>query len=761
MAMSSRTTPVSIPGDTFDYSLIGVNSTRAIEKGLAEADWYQCPVPRETMRGFLQRKDAPAIRDTMLWFALILSSALATYALRHSVWAVFPYLAYCVLYASTSDSRWHESGHGTAFKTDWMNSVLYEIASFMVMRESTVWRWSHTRHHSDTLIVGRDPEIAVPRPPDVTRILMSFFNLKGYPKYFKSVLLHVSGHMSAEEQMYIPESEYSKIYLRARIYLSIYAAAVVVALSTRSLAPLLFVGLPNLFGSWLLVTYGLTQHAGLAENVLDHRLNCRTVEMGVVNRFLYWNMNYHIEHHMFPLVPYHALRKLHAVVKNDCPPPYPSLFAAWREIIPAIARQVKDPAYHVKRRLPERKLRILHNRSSDIRQEANGWLDACATAELKPGDVLRVDHGRKTYALYRTHEGALYATDGICTHGNTHLAGGLIIGNTIECPKHNGRFSLIDGSPARVPVCRGLATYPVEEREQRILIHVDSPGGAGAREPQAGEFRVVSNRNVATFIKELVLEPVNPDSPVKFTAGDYLQFEIPIYDEINFDTFDIPEPYATVWRHQHLFDLVARNVQGAKRNNYSLANNLKMETTLRLNVRIATPPPGQDCAPGAGSSYLFSLKPGDKLSAIGPFGDFHIKPTQREMVYIGGGAGMAPLRAHLSHLLETEQTARKISFWYGARSHQELFYADYFDSLAESHPNFAFHLALSSPLPEDAWKGHVGLIHEVVFDEYLRTHSNPTAVEYYLCGPPMMIKACTKMLENLGVPLHQIAFDEF
>jgi Na(+)-translocating NADH:ubiquinone oxidoreductase F subunit len=216
-----------------------------------------------------------------------------------------------------------------------------------------------------------------------------------------------------------------------------------------------------------------------------------------------------------------------------------------------------------------------------------------------------------------------------------------------------------------------------------------------------------------------------------------------------------------VWRHQHLFDLVARNVQGAKRNNYSLANNLKMETTLRLNVRIATPPPGQDCAPGAGSSYLFSLKPGDKLSAIGPFGDFHIKPTQREMVYIGGGAGMAPLRAHLSHLLETEQTARKISFWYGARSHQELFYADYFDSLAESHPNFAFHLALSSPLPEDAWKGHVGLIHEVVFDEYLRTHSNPTAVEYYLCGPPMMIKACTKMLENLGVPLHQIAFDEF
>lgn len=760
--MSSNTTSVFIPAEDFDYSLTGVNSTRAIEKGLAEADWYQSPVPRETMRGLLERKDAPAIRDTIIWFALILLCALATCALRHTLWAIVPYLSYCVLYASTSDSRWHESGHGTAFKSDWMNSALYEIASFMVMRESTVWRWSHTRHHSDTLIVGRDPEVAVPRPPDVKGILMSFFNLKGYPRYFKHVLLHCSGSMSADEKMYIPESEFPKIYFRARIYLLIYMAAIGLAFSTHSIVPLLFVGLPNLFGTWLMVIYGLTQHAGLAENVLDHRLNCRTMDLGVVNRFLYWNMNYHIEHHMFPLVPYHSLPALHAVVKDDCPPPYPSLLAAWREIIPTIARQIKDPAYHVKRRLPERKSRpIQATLSSDLKQDANGWLDACAASELKRGDILRVDSGRKTYALYRTDEGKLYATDGICTHANTHLASGLIIGDTIECAKHNGRFNLIDGSPARVPICRGLATYPVEERDDRILIHVTSPGGTGVRAPQAAELRVVSNRNVATFIKELVLEPVDFANPIRFTPGDYLQFEIPLYDEIRFNSFDVPEPFATVWRNYHLFDLVARNTEGVKRNNYSLASNLKTESTLRLNVRIATPPPGQDCAPGAGSGYLFSLKPGDCLSAIGPFGDFHIKPTQREMVYIGGGAGMAPLRAHLSHLLETEQTARRISFWYGARSQQELFYADYFTSLAESHPNFAFHLALSSPLPEDAWKGPVGFIHEVVFENYLRSHPNPTVVEYYLCGPPMMIKACTKMLEHLGIPLHQIAFDEF
>ena len=155
-----------------DYSLTGANSRLAVEKGLAEAEWYQCPVPRDTMRQLLERRDAPAIRDTILWFALIFAIGYAVYALWGSYWAAVPYLVYSVLYASTSDSRWHESGHGTAFNTDWLNNALYEIASFMVMRESTVWRWSHNRHHSDTIIVGRDPEIAVPRPPNLVAIVM-------------------------------------------------------------------------------------------------------------------------------------------------------------------------------------------------------------------------------------------------------------------------------------------------------------------------------------------------------------------------------------------------------------------------------------------------------------------------------------------------------------------------------------------------------------------------------------------------------------
>ncbi len=745
-----------------DYSLTGANSTLAVERGLAEADWYQCPVPRETLRKLLERRNGPAIRDTILWFALIVGTAYATYRLWGTWWAVLPYFVYCVMYASTSDSRWHEAGHGTAFKSDWMNNALYEIASFMVMRESTVWRWSHNRHHSDTIIVGRDPEIAVPLPPDLIEIIMKFFNLSVYPAYFRSIVQHSLGRMSAAEKTFIPASEFPDIYRRARIYVAIYAMVIALSVLERSILPLMFVGLANLFGSWLMPIYGLTQHAGLAENVLDHRLNCRTVYMNLVNRYLYWNMNYHVEHHMFPLVPYHALPRLHAAVKEDCPTPYASIPAAWSEIVRTLRRQLKDPAYHVKRKLPPAKALVREDCfRSRTGPDVEGWIEVCGATELRRADAIRFDDAHKTYALYRNEDGRLFATDGFCTHGNTHLSAGLVKASIIECPKHNGRFNLVDGSPARAPICRGLATYPVEELNGSIRINVAHAGGAGARLQESFKFRVVSNRSVATFIKELVLEPVNGGGMAAFIPGDYLQLDIPVYESIRFREFDIPEPYRTVWENQHVFELVARNPAAGRRNNYSLAGNPQTERALRFNVRIATPPPGQECAPGAGSSYVFSLKPGDIVTAIGPFGDFHIKPTQHEMVYIGGGAGMAPLRAHLAHLLETQHTARKISFWYGARSKQEIFYEDYFENLARQHRNFSFNVALSSPLPEDAWTGHTGFIHEVVFAKYLSGHVNPGAVEFYLCGPPMMIEACKRMLAGMGVPSDQIAYDEF
>jgi MocE subfamily Rieske [2Fe-2S] domain protein len=641
-----------------------------------------------------------------------------------------------------------------------MNSALYEIASFMVMRESVVWRWSHNRHHSDTIIVGRDPEIQVPRPPNLVAMALSVFNVGGYQTYFPSLFRHASGRLTAGERTFIPLSEWPLIFRNARICLAVYAVIIASAVVLHSWLPIFLFALPQFFGTWLMIVHNTTQHAGLAENVLDHRLNCRTVYMNPISRFIYWNMNYHVEHHMFPLVPYHALPKLHKLIKDDCPPPYPSILSAWKEILPTIRRQVKDPAYHIRRQLPpprERSPRTFG--SSTTQPDAEGWIEVCLAGQLEKSDVIRFDYGRSTFAVCRDADGKVFGVDGICTHGNTHLADGLIIGGTIECPKHNGRFALADGSPARAPICRGLRTYPVESRGGRLYLNTAKPGGAAVREQKTLKLRVVSNQNVATFIKELVLEP-DGTSSVDFTPGDYLQIEIPAYGKIAFRDFDIPEPYASVWRQHHLFDLTATCMEATRRNNYSLACN-RAEGRLRFNVRIATPPPGQDCAPGVGSAYIFSLRPGDTVSAIGPFGDFHIKPTQREMVYIGGGAGMAPIRAHLSHLLDLENSQRRISYWYGARSRQEIFYQPYFEQMAADHGNFRFHLALSQPLPEDNWTGPEGFIHDVVLEQHLRNHPNLRAVEFYLCGPPQMIKACRKMLADLGVAELQIAFDEF
>ncbi|MCC5836043.1 MAG: NADH:ubiquinone reductase (Na(+)-transporting) subunit F [Opitutales bacterium] len=748
------------PPEKLDYSLTGENARRAVEMGLAEADWYQTPVSRSELRKLLERKNGPAIRDTFIWFALLFLTGGLTVYLWGSLWATFPYLIYAVLYATASDSRWHECSHGTAFRSDWMNNLLYEISSFMVMRESVVWRWSHTRHHSDTIIIGRDPEIQIPRPPDVKALILSCFNLGGYKAYFSSLIRHTLGRISADEKTFIPESEYPKVFRNARIVLGIYLLVVGVSVVFASWVPIFLFVLPQFFGTWLMILHNTTQHAGLAENVLDHRLNCRTVFMPLPNRFIYWNMNYHLEHHMFPLVPYHALPKLHELIKHDCPPPYSGIFTAWREIFPAILKQIKNPSYHVKRKLPAPapvKEEGLYKAEAEPSEE--GWLEVCAARDLVNEDVIRFDYKRKTFALCRDGKGRLYASDGICTHGNTHLAGGLVKGGIIECPKHNGRFNLEDGSPARAPVCRGLATYPIKDVGGRIWLNVMHPGGAGARQEKIYRLSVVSNRSVSTFIKEIVLKPLDTLPDIK--PGDYLQFDIPSYKRISFSDFDIPEPYAEVWRRQQVFDLEVSNEEEGRRNNYSLANNPVAEGVLKFNVRIATPPPGQDCPPGVGSSYMFNLREGDHVSVVGPFGDFHIKPTQKEMVYIGGGAGMAPLRAHISHLFENENTNRKISFWYGARSKQEIFYADYFGDLSRQHENFDFEIALSEPLELDEWEGHKGFIHDIVYENLLVSHPNPKAIEFYLCGPPLMIKACTKMLKKVGVDESQVSYDEF
>ena len=278
---------------------------------------------------------------------------------------------------------------------------------------------------------------------------------------------------------------------------------------------------------------------------------------------------------------------------------------------------------------------------------------------------------------------------------------------------------------------------------------------------QKWEATVESNNNVATFIKELVLNLPEGEN-LKFQAGGYIQIDIPEYHNLSFSDFEIENEYHPDWDQYKIWDLVANNDEPVFRA-YSMANHPAEGNRVMLNVRIATPPPAlwNEAPPGLASSYIFNLKPGDKVTISGPYGEFFIKDTEREMVYIGGGAGMAPMRSHLFHLFQTLKTGRKVSFWYGARSVREMFYDEHFKEIENKFPNFSYNVALSEPMEEDNWSGHTGFIHQVLHDEYLKNHEDPTEIEYYMCGPPPMINACDGMLDSLGVDKEMIAYDSF
>ena len=287
------------------------------------------------------------------------------------------------------------------------------------------------------------------------------------------------------------------------------------------------------------------------------------------------------------------------------------------------------------------------------------------------------------------------------------------------------------------------------------------------------ECEVVSNWNVSTFIKEFVVKLPEGET-LEFESGGYIQIDVPLC-VVEFKDMDIrpdpktgddPKKFQPDWDKFNLWDLTMKNDEPIFRA-YSMANHPAEGNIIMLNIRIATPPwdraanKWMDVNPGICSSYVFARKPGDKVTISGPYGEFHINPTNREMIYIGGGAGMAPLRSHIFHLFHTEKTDRKVSYWYGGRSKRELFYTDQFRKIEEEFPNFSYNIALSEPLPEDNWDGYKGFIHQVLYDEYLSKHPEPDEVEYYLCGPPLMNAAVLKMLDDMGIPPENIRFDDF
>lgn len=279
------------------------------------------------------------------------------------------------------------------------------------------------------------------------------------------------------------------------------------------------------------------------------------------------------------------------------------------------------------------------------------------------------------------------------------------------------------------------------------------------------ECEVVSNHNVATFIKQFVVKLPEGEN-LNFRSGGYIQIDVPKYDAIKFADFIVDEGYREDWDKNKMWNLVANNPEPTFRA-YSMANHPAEGNIIMLNIRIATPPFDRAAGgfmnvnPGICSSYIYSLNTGDKITISGPYGEFFVKDTPNEKMFIGGGAGMAPMRSHIFDLFLTKKTKVPTTFWYGARSKQEIFYEDQFAEIAEQNPNFNFNIALSEPKPEDNWEGYVGFIHQVIFDNYLKNHSAPEDIEYYICGPGPMTAAVEKMLDNLGVPAENIMYDNF
>jgi fatty acid desaturase len=303
------------------------------------------------LKELMKRSDAEGWKNFAPWFALLLMSGAIAALSWGTWWAVPAFLVYGTLYSS-SDARWHELAHGTPFKTRWINDAFYHLCSFMTIREAYWWRWSHARHHTHTYFQERDPEIQVMRPTKVWPIVIDFVGLVGCTLEIRKIVRHALGRVDRATEAFLPATEKPKMIWSCRIYLLVVAATIVSALLMRSFLPLMFVWTPRFYGGWLHQLLGLTQHAGLAVNVKDHRLNTRTVMTNPAFRFLYLNMNFHLEHHLLPMVPFHALPRLHEAIREQLPPPYPSLYAAYSEMLPALWKQRSDPTHVIERTVP-------------------------------------------------------------------------------------------------------------------------------------------------------------------------------------------------------------------------------------------------------------------------------------------------------------------------------------------------------------------------------------------------------------------------
>ena len=464
-----------------DYTVAGPEANRARKAGLVDGEWFVPPIDPDLLRELSRREFRRPITDLSLYVvALVATGVIAVVAAASGLaWSIPFFFLYFGFYGGWADARWHEFGHGTATPSTKLNGAVYRIASFMVLRNPTQWQWSHFRHHSDTIVVGRDPEIQLGRPGTIRRWIVNASGLRQGPLSVWVMARFAFARFDDATSDYLPMSERSAVVRQARVALVLLVLPALVSVTLWTPLPLLLVGVvPSTLGVWGMVFFGTTQHLGLAEDVLDHRANTRTVRMNPVFRFLYLNMNFHVEHHIFPTVPYYRLPDLHKVVDGSLPPATPSTWQAYREIFASLRAQRTDPRDVV----PNRPIPAVESIAGEALTV--GWARPDGTDDLGPaehlrvGTVARVDVADRTYAVARVSDTEFCVLDGVCTHGRAHLGTGELLdtaeGPQIQCPKHLGRVDARTGMPCSKPITAAAATHSVDIEDGHVI--VSQPG---------------------------------------------------------------------------------------------------------------------------------------------------------------------------------------------------------------------------------------------------------------------------------------------
>ncbi len=453
---------------------------------IIEEEWYKPEIDRSVFKALMQKDDVHGIANTALWIGSLLASGyLAWLAIPHGLFFSVPaFLLYGIFYCAC-DARWHESSHHTVFKTHWMNVALNFLSTAMQQRDIVFTAWSHARHHSYTIITEVDPEITVTRPPKFWPHFLDFFSLKEATYYYPILILHSLGIPSKAAREFVPEEEYGKMFWWARASFALNAVPVGFAIACHTWLPLLYFIGPKFYANFVQRAFILAQHAGMDENVWDHRANSRTIRVNPLLGFLYMNMQYHIEHHMHPLMPFHALPKFHERVKDQLPEPYKGLWAVYREMLPALGKQAKDTSYCIQRAVhgqvpPRRAVRRKDRAAEEI---ATGHAAQCETAgrelvwhpvlgadELGVNDSMDVVVDDAHYAVYQLEAGDYRATEGVCTHEFALLADGVLQDGCISCPKHNAKYDICSGKVLSRPGKRDLLTFPVKLERGKLFL---------------------------------------------------------------------------------------------------------------------------------------------------------------------------------------------------------------------------------------------------------------------------------------------------